>query len=99
MEEKDKDLNEAIKNTPGEFSFFITSLGMQALVALGEIPNPTNNKKESNLDQAKYIIDTIGMLKDKTKGNLTQEEEAVVDNILYELRMKYLELTKEKKGE
>ncbi len=72
-----------------DFNLFISSLSMQALILLGEIDSPFTHKKEENLDQAKYVIDTIAMLKDKTSGKLTDEEVGFMDNILYELRMKY----------
>ena len=72
-----------------DFNLFISSLSMQALILLGEIDSPFTHKKEENLDQAKYVIDTISMLKEKARGNLTDEEINFVDNILYELRMKY----------
>lgn len=72
-----------------DFNLFISSLSMQALILLGEIDSPFTHKKEENLDQAKYVIDTISMLKKKMNGNLTDEEAGFVDNILYELRMKY----------
>lgn len=75
------------------FSLFISSLSMQALIFLGEIENPLTHKTEKNLDQARYIIDTIAMLKEKTKGNLDAQESNVIDNILYELRMKYTSQT------
>ena len=71
------------------FGMFVSSLSMQALIFLGEIDNPVTHKKEENLEQAKYIIDTMAMLKEKTKGNLTGNEANILDNILYELRMKY----------
>ena len=67
---------------------------MQALVSMGELLNPASNQKECNLEQARYIIDTIAMLNEKTKGNLNEDESKVVDNILYELRIKYVELNK-----
>ncbi|MFA5089444.1 MAG: DUF1844 domain-containing protein [Candidatus Omnitrophota bacterium] len=76
-----------------DFSFFITTLSLQAAVALGVMPNPATNKIEENTQQAQFIIDTITMLKDKTKGNLTAEEEKLVDNILYELRVQYIAKT------
>ena len=71
------------------FSIFASSLSMQTLILLGEIDNPITHKKEENLSQAKYIIDTLVMLKEKTKGNLTANEANLIDNVLYELRMKY----------
>jgi hypothetical protein len=72
------------------FSFFLTTLGLQAAIFLGEIPNPVSNKKEENLPQAKFIIDTLDMLKEKTKGNLSTEEDSLLDNMLYDLRMRYV---------
>ena len=71
------------------FSMFISSLSMQTLIFLGEIDSPITNKKEENIEQAKYMIDTITMIKEKTKGNLDAGEANLIDNVLYELRMKY----------
>lgn len=73
-----------------DFNFFITTLALQASIALGRVPNPTTNKKEEDLVQAKFLIDTLGMLKEKTKGNLTPEEANFLENLLYELRMQYI---------
>jgi len=72
------------------FTTLISSMAMEALIFLGEIPNPMSKKKEENLDQAKFVIDTISSLKEKTKGNLTAEEANQIDNILYELRTKFV---------
>lgn len=77
-----------------DFSLFISSLGMQALMGLGEITDPLTKKKEVNLDQAKQTIDILSMLKGKTEGNLTDEESKILDNLLYELRMKYIDKVK-----
>lgn len=77
-----------------DFNFFITTLSLQASIDIGEIPNPVTNKKEENLTQAKFLIDTLGMLKEKTKGNLTIEEANFLENVLYELRMQYIAKTK-----
>ncbi|MCX5709311.1 MAG: DUF1844 domain-containing protein [Candidatus Omnitrophica bacterium] len=78
--------------TPPEadFTFFVTTLAIQASIALGQMPNPQTNKSEKNLDQAKFLIDTLGMLKEKTRGNLNAEEDKLIDNILFELRTVYL---------
>jgi len=73
-----------------DFSFFVTTLSLQASIALGHMPDPATNKKEENLTQAKFLIDTLGMLKDKTKGNLSADEAKLLENLLYELRMSYL---------
>ena len=71
---------------------------MAALVAVAtffvQIPNPATNKREKNLVQAKFIIDTIDMLKDKTKNNLNNDENKLLEDILYELRMQYVSADK-----
>ncbi len=72
------------------FSFFVSTLALQVSVFLGQIPNPATNKKEKNLTQAKFIIDTLSMLKEKTKNNLNNDENNLLENILYELRMQYV---------
>lgn len=77
-----------------DFNFFVTTLSLQASIDLGEVPNPATNKKEENLIQAKFLIDTLGMLKEKTNGNLTPEEAGFLENVLYELRMQYIAKTK-----
>jgi len=77
-----------------DFNFFVTTLAIQASVFLGAMPNPATNQKEEDLPQAKFLVDTLGIIKEKTKGNLTPEENALLENVLYELRMQYLEKTK-----
>ena len=79
------------------FNFFISTLGLQASIFLGQIPNPATNKSEKNLPQAKFIIDTLGMLWEKTKSNLNDEENNMLENVLYELRMQYVNVSKETK--
>lgn len=77
--------------TPGvDLRLFLSSLSMQALVALGELPNPGTNQPDEDLDQARYVIDVLGVLQEKTKGNLTKDEESFLESLLYELRMKYV---------
>ena len=73
-----------------DFNFFITTLALQASIALGQIPNPATSKAEYEPQQAKFLIDTLGMLQEKTKSNLTQEEGVLLENVLYELRTTYL---------
>lgn len=77
-----------------DFSFFITTLALQASIALGQVPNPATNQKDEDTAQAKFLIDTIGMLKEKTKGNLTADETQLLENVLYELRMQYVAKSK-----
>jgi len=73
------------------FRIFISSLSMQAMIAMGKLQNPVTNKTEINMEQAKYLIDTLGILKEKTKGNLTKDEETMLDDSLFNLRMTYVE--------
>ncbi|MBF0484761.1 MAG: DUF1844 domain-containing protein [Candidatus Omnitrophica bacterium] len=76
-----------------DFLNYILSLGYQAMIFLGEIPNPVTNQQEKNFEQAKLLIDTLSMLKEKTKGNLTEQESNLLENTVSELQMKYVELT------
>ena len=78
---------------PADFSFFLSTLSMQAMVALGELPNPATQQTQADLDQAKYLIDLLGVLQEKTRGNLTAEENQMLEGLLYELRMKYVAKT------
>ena len=79
-----------------DFKFFVTTLAMQASIALGHMPNPLTDKVEEDLIQAKFLIDTLGMLKEKTGNNLSNEETELLENLLYELRVAYLEKEKGK---
>lgn len=72
------------------FSNFVFSLTTQALIQLGEIQDPESKRAMKSLPLAKQTIDLIGMLREKTSGNLTKEEEALIDNALYDLRIRYV---------
>lgn len=71
-------------------STFIFSLVSSALVNLGEAPDPSTGTTSSDLVLAKHTIDMIAMIKNKTQGNLTDDEQAMIDNVLYDLRMRYV---------
>jgi hypothetical protein len=88
-----EEIKEAPPVTPIDFSTYIASYGYQGQVLLGLIPNPSTNKKEEDLESARYIIDLLSMLQEKTKGNLSKEEEDLVERILYELRMIFMAKT------
>lgn len=75
------------------FLNYITSLGFQAMIFLGEIPNPVTNEVDKNLDQAKFLIDTLSMLGEKTAGNLSDQEKELLENSVYELQMKYVQIS------
>ena len=72
------------------FDLFISGLAMEALIALGELPHPTTRKQEVNLRQARYLVDLLGVFEEKTKNNLSVDEERVLKDTLYQLRMRYL---------
>jgi hypothetical protein len=72
------------------FPSFIFSLSSTAFVSLGAIPNPETGKMEKNLPLAKQTIDLLGLLRDKTRNNLSPEEDHLFDHLLYDLRMAYV---------
>ncbi|MDO9585271.1 MAG: DUF1844 domain-containing protein, partial [Syntrophales bacterium] len=72
------------------FSNFLISLSTSALFHFGDFPDPETQKAEKNLPAAKQIIDTLSMLKNKTEGNLDENEKNFLDGVLYELRMRYI---------
>jgi hypothetical protein len=77
-----------------DFATFILSLTTSALYHLGEMPRPDTQKPEQNLPLAKQSIDIIAMLREKTRGNLTDDEAQLIENLLYDLRIKYVQATK-----
>jgi hypothetical protein len=77
---------------PVTFSSFVISLGSSSLMLMGERLDPQQQPIPVNLPQAKEIIDLLSVLEDKTKGNLTSEEQTVLRDMLYALRMKYVTL-------
>jgi len=77
-----------------DFSTFVISLSTQALMHLGEIANPVSGKVEADIGVAKQMIDILGMLKAKTSGNLNSNEDLLIEGILFDLRMKYVEAVK-----
>lgn len=78
------------------FSTFVIGLSTQALMHLGEIGNPISGKVETDVPVAKQMIDILGMLKDKTRGNLNASEDRLMEDILFDLRMKYVEAVKKR---
>ncbi|MFO7898177.1 MAG: DUF1844 domain-containing protein [Planctomycetota bacterium] len=78
---------------PAEASFplIVSSFTAQALIALGDIKNPVTGKQERDLDAAKFSIDVLQVLADKTEGNLTDDEKKMLQGALYDLRMRYVQ--------
>jgi hypothetical protein len=75
---------------PTDFASFLLSLGSSALVHLGELEHPEHPGLSKNLPLAKQSLDILSMLQEKTRGNLTVEESKLLEQLLYELRMKYV---------
>jgi hypothetical protein len=80
----------------GEISFsaFLMSLSTEALVHLGEVADPSSGQEQRDLATAQQLIDILGMLREKTRGNLEHDERALLDAILFDLRMKYVEIAR-----
>ena len=77
------------------FSSFLLSLSSSTLLHLGEVADPQSGEKKKDLALAKQSIDIISLLRDKTKNNLTQEEEKLLDHLLYDLRMRFVNASKQ----
>ena len=80
--------------SPLDFTAFVTSLGIQALVKMGELKPPDAEKVEPDLDQAQETIDLLLMLKEKTKRNLTAEEESLLGSLIADLQLKFVHHTR-----
>ena len=77
------------------FAAFVLSLAHTAAVHFGDIPDPVSGQKsEVNLEAAQQMIDILALLEEKTRGNLTAEERQLLDQILYELRLRFVEASK-----
>jgi hypothetical protein len=77
------------------FIEFVMMQAQNAALFLGQIPNPQTGKGEVNLELAKMFIDQLGMIQDKTRGNLTNEETAVLRNALSNLQMAFVEVSRQ----
>jgi hypothetical protein len=72
------------------FEVIVSTYATQAAVALGQIANPMTKKTEVDLPHAKFAIDLLQILDEKTKGNRTEEEDKFLEDCLYQLRMVYI---------
>lgn len=72
------------------FQLHISNLATQALMFLGQFPNPITQKQEIRLEEARHVIDTLAILDEKTRGNLDAEEAQMMEGVLHELRMGYV---------
>ena len=99
--EKEKETEQKARREPlpqGNFAALVSMLVTQALFALGllQVEGEKGQKKEPDLDVAKYNIDMLETLQEKTKGNLTEEEKKVLENTLEEVRMAYVKVADKK---
>jgi hypothetical protein len=78
---------------PASLEMLVTTLVTEALISLGQVPHPHSGEAVFLPQQAKYLIDTIDMLREKTKGNVTAGEAQLIENLLHQLRMVYVERT------
>ena len=78
---------------PADLSTLISALATQTMMSLGGYQDPKTKQRYVDLDVAKHYIDTLTMLEQKTKGNLSDEETALLNNVVYQLRMNYVQVT------
>lgn len=79
---------------PVSFTTLVLSLATTAAVHFGDLSDPSTGQREVNLEGARQMIDLLGILEQKTRGNLTPDESAVLEQVLFELRMRYVEAQK-----
>ena len=77
-----------------DFHTFVLSLGSSALLHLGELEHPDGGPAEKDLPLAKHTIDILSMLEEKTRGNLTSAEEKLMESLLYDLRLRFVNASK-----
>ena len=80
-----------VEMPPASLELLLTTLATEALVAMGQVPHPATQQMVVHRNHAKYLIDTIEVLREKTKGNLTPSEQQMIDGLLHQLRMVFIE--------
>lgn len=83
-----------VDDQPATFTTFLLGLSTQALLHLGDIANPATGRVERDLGAAKHVIDILGILRDKTRGNVEPGEESLLESMLYDLRMRYVAIVR-----
>ena len=78
---------------PLTFTVFVLSLASSAAIHFGDLPTPSGETGEPNLDGAAQVIEILSLLDQKTRGNLTAEERQVLEQVLYELRLRFVEIS------
>jgi len=82
------------KNLEANFSTLVLSIGSSAAMSLGLAPNPSNGKTEKNLEVARFNIDLLRMLREKTTNNLSQDEQKFLDSVTADLQLKFVQSQK-----
>ncbi len=88
MSDEDEDIPGA--DDPASFVNFLSTLATNAAASLGAVPHPATGKRSLDLETGKYWLDVLGMLREKTKGNLHTQESRLLDGLLADLRMQYV---------
>jgi len=78
---------------PASFAMLVTMLATEAMMAMGQMPHPVTGETQVQPSQAKYLIDTLDMLREKTTGNLSPDESLLMEDILHQLRMAFVATT------
>jgi hypothetical protein len=81
----------------GNFANLIVYIGQMTAMAFGDMPDPTGQRPEPNIEAAGMFIEMLGMLQEKTRGNLTAAESKVLESLLYDLRMRFVQAQGEHK--
>ena len=93
-EQKNSSNEKEAASSQVDFPTFIMSLSSSAFYHLGDMPDPTTGKKELNLPAVQQTIDMLNMLKEKTKNNLKEDESKLLEQLIYELQVKYVAKSK-----
>ncbi len=80
---------------PASFAMLLSTLATQALLFLGQMPNPMTGKAEVHLEEAKHFIDLLQMLQQKTQGNLDEQETQMMEQVLHELRLAFVTMSRQ----
>lgn len=83
----------AARMPEASFAMLISTLATEAMIGLGQVPHPATGKPAYEPEQAKYFIDTLHVIQEKTKGNLTPDESQALEDMLHQLRMAYVALS------
>jgi len=88
----------ASEREPLTFPAFVISLATTAAIHFGDLPDPEGGPAEANLEGASQIIEVLGLLEEKTRGNLSIEERQLLEQVLYELRLRFVEAARAAQG-